>query len=153
MREENAISKGDLASRFLEVSLYRRRPLQPSLSGLQLEYVLLQVYSREAGLREAKIGFHVGQGTQDIGFRNAINVLFNCLPSVPVTLRVKDHDGSPTMASFIITDGIERIAQDPETNPLPGDYRHALALKQPWDRMLSGMRTWLSEMRPAALWP
>ena len=134
MKEEHAISKGDLASRFLELSLYRRRPLQPSLSGLQLEYVLLQIYSREEGLREAKIGFHVGQGTQDIGFRNAINILFECLPSVPVTLRVKDHDGSPTMASFIITDGIERIAQDPETNPLPGDYRHALALKQPWDR-------------------
>ena len=38
------------------------------------------------------------------------------------------------MASFIITDGIERIAQDPVTNPLPGDYRHALALKQPWDK-------------------
>ena len=134
MREGHAISKGDLASRFLELSLYRRRPLQPSLSGLQLEYVLLQAYSREQGLREAKIGFHVGQGTQDIGFRNAINVLFNCLPAIPVTLRVKDHDGSPTMASFIITDGIERIAQDPETNLLPGDYRHALALKQPWDK-------------------
>ena len=134
MKTEHAISKGDLASRFLELSLFRRRPLQASLTGLQLEYVLLQAYSRDEGLREAKIGFHVGQGTQDIGFRNAIHVLFSCLPAVPVTLRVKDHDGSPTMASFIITDGIERIAQDPETNPLPADYRHALALKQPWDK-------------------
>ena len=134
MKTEHAISEGDLASRFLELSLFRRRPLQASLTGLQLEYVLLQAYSRDEGLREAKIGFHVGQGTQDIGFRNAIHVLFSCLPAVPVTLRVKDHDGSPTMASFIITDGIERIAQDPETNPLPADYRHALALKQPWDK-------------------
>ncbi len=47
MKAEHAISKGDLASRFLELSLYRRRPLQANLSGLQLEYVLLQAYSRD----------------------------------------------------------------------------------------------------------
>ena len=120
MKAENAISSGEVASRFLDLSLYTRRPMAPRLSGLKLEYLVLQIYSRDEGLREAKIGFHVGQGTQD---RTGVQLTW-----------IKAHDGSPTMASFIITDGIERIVEDPEINPLPGDYRHALALKQPWDK-------------------
>ena len=52
------------------------------LSGLYLEYRLIQLSSRDAGQREAKIAFSVGQGTQDIGFRNEVPVLFSCLPSL-----------------------------------------------------------------------
>ena len=84
----------------------------PNLSGLKLEYAILQIYSKDAGQREVEIGFNVGQGTQDIGFRNTINILFNINPSVKVTLHIKDDDGSPAMASFLITDGIERILDD-----------------------------------------
>src|SRR5688572_24905286 len=133
MAPANVISPGEVANRFLEVALYGRRPLLRNLSGVKLEYAVLQVYSRDEGKREAKIGFHVGQGTQDLGFRNAVDVLFDCLPSVKVVFRVKDHDGSPAMASFTITDGIERIVDDPTVNPYPTDYRLTLALRQPWD--------------------
>ena len=94
------------------MQLYRNRPLLPNLSGLKLEYAVLQIYSKDAGQREAEIGFNIGQGTQDIGFRNIINILFNIKPSVKVVLHVKDDDGSPTMASFTITDGVERVPDD-----------------------------------------
>ena len=70
----------------------------PRLSGLALEYQILEIYSRDAGQRSAKIGFNVGQGTQDIGFRNDVVIVFNALPASMVTLRVKDEKGQPAMA-------------------------------------------------------
>lgn len=109
VKEEDIITAGQAANRFLEMQIYRNRPLQPNLSGLALEYAVVQIYSKDAGPREAEIGFNVGQGTQDIGFRNTIAILFEIKPSVKVTFQVKDDDGSPTMGSFLITDGIERI--------------------------------------------
>ena len=110
--EKNKLSAAQVAVRFLELQIYRNRPLLPHLSGLALEYAVLQVYCKDAGQREAEIGFHVGQGTQDIGFRNAIPILFHAKPSVKVTLQVKDEDGHPAMASFLITDAVERILDD-----------------------------------------
>jgi hypothetical protein len=56
--------------------------LLPNLSGLGLEYAVVQIYSKEAGKREVELGFNIGQGTQDIGFRNTINILFDVSPSV-----------------------------------------------------------------------
>lgn len=110
--EKNLLSAGQVANRFMEIQLYNNRPLLPNLSGLALEYAVVQLYSKDSGYREVEIGFNIGQGTQDIGFRNTINILFNIQPSVKVTLHVLDDDGSPTMASFIFSDGIERIIPD-----------------------------------------
>jgi hypothetical protein len=112
VRNEDVITEGEVANRFLEIQVYRNRPLLPRLSGLKLEYAVVQIYCKEAGQREAEIGFNIGQGTQDIGFRNTIPILFTVEPSVNVTLHVKDDDGSPAMASFIFTDGIERVISD-----------------------------------------
>ena len=126
--DDTVITAGQAANRFLELVMYRRRPMLPQLSGLPLEYAILQLNSKVAGQREARIGFHVGQGTQDLGFRNAIDVLFDCQPSVPVYFRVLDHDGSPTTASFVITDGVERLVD--ESEEWPEDYRLALARRR-----------------------
>ena len=123
--DKNKLTQAQVENRFLEMQLYRNRPLLPNLSGLKLEYAVLQIYSKDAGQREADIGFNIGQGTQDIGFRNTINILFNIKPSVKVVLHVKDDDGSPTMASFIITDGVERVPDDSIT-----DYRLTLAQQE-----------------------
>jgi len=120
--DKNKLTQGQVENRFLEMQMYRNRPLLPNLSGLKLEYAVLQIYSKDAGQREAELGFNIGQGTQDIGFRNAINILFNIRPSVKVVLHVKDDDGSPAMASFTITDGVKRFADDSTA-----DYRLTLA--------------------------
>ncbi len=127
MNPEHALSAGQLDNRFLELHLYRDRPLQPRLSGLKLEYLVLQVYSKDAGRREAQLGFNIGQGSQDIGFRNTIDILFDSRPSTRVVFRVKDADGSPTMASFVITDGVDRF-DEPEDDLTPRtDYRVTMA--------------------------
>lgn len=123
VKEKNILTPGQVANRFLEMQLYRNRPLLPNLSGLRLEYAVLQIYSKDSGQREAEIGFNIGQGTQDIGFRNTINILFNILPSVNVIFHVTDEDGSPAMASFLITDGIERILDDSVNTLAKTDFR------------------------------
>lgn len=136
--EKHLLSEGQVASRFLEIQMYQNRPLLAALSGLLLEYAVVQVYSKDAGKREAEIGFNIGQGSQDIGFRNTIPVLFDIRPSVKVLLHVKDDDGSPVMASFLITDGIERIINDSvkATNKAPVDYRFTTAQSEYWQSSL-----------------
>ena len=128
----NAISDGQVANRFLQTEMYTSRPLNPTLSGLKLEYAVVQIYSKDAGQREVKIGFNVGAGSQDIGFRNTVDILFDIKPAVKVVLHVKDDDGSPTMASFTITDDIERLLNHSED-----DYVHALTGLPPKYRELA----------------
>lgn len=104
-RPARSISKLEVANRWLDLSLFNKPPFNPQLSGLGLEYRIIQLYSRDAGKREARLGFNVGQGTQDIGFRNDTEILFNCLPSSDVTLRVLDEKGQPVTAALTIRDG------------------------------------------------
>jgi hypothetical protein len=63
---------------WLDLEMFDEPPLEPTLSGLELEYRVARLYSHDAGLREASLVFDVGQGTQDLGFRNEVPVLFDC---------------------------------------------------------------------------
>ena len=99
----------DVPDRWLDIQTFDAQPLNPTLSGLLLDYRIVQIYSRDAGKREAKISFDVGQGTQDLGFRNEINVLFECAPAVKVKLTILDDDGTPTTGQFIFRDTQGRV--------------------------------------------
>ena len=101
--------KEQLADRWLDILAYTAQPLSPKLSGLPVEYRVISLYSRDAGKREARISFNVGQGTQDLGFRNDVDVLFTVHPSVPVTLGVRDEHGAPATAGFVIRDAAGRV--------------------------------------------
>ncbi len=95
--------------RWLDVQLTTSQPLVKELSGLRLEYRLIELYSRDDGQREAKLWFDVGQGTQDLGFRNEVNVLFRCEPAVRVAVEVLDDDGRPTTGQFVFRDSLGRV--------------------------------------------
>ncbi|MBI4625195.1 MAG: CehA/McbA family metallohydrolase [Verrucomicrobia bacterium] len=97
------------ADLWLDLQSFDAQPLRPTLSGLPVEYRIVQLYSRDAGKREAKISFNVGQGTQDIGFRNEVDVLFTCRPAREIKLRVRDENGQPATASFTIRDAAKRV--------------------------------------------
>src|SRR5689334_893632 len=109
----------DAKERWAEISLYDKNPMSERLSGLGLEYRILSIYSRDAGERSAKLSFNVGQGTQDIGFRNDLTVLFTALPARKITLRVKDENGRPSMASFQIRDRLDRLYPNPAKRLAP----------------------------------
>ena len=108
-RKRGDTSPRGAADLWLDVQTFDKQPLKPALSGLKLEYRIVQLFSRDAGKREAKFSFNVGQGTQDIGFRNEVDVLFNCRPARNVTFRVGDENGQPTTASFLIRDHAGRV--------------------------------------------
>lgn len=137
MAPENALTPGQLDNRFLEVHMYQGRPLRPKLSGLGLEYTVVQIYTRTSGKKEAKIGFNVGQGSQDIGFRNTIDILFDIKPAVKVVFNIKDETNKSTMASLIITDGVGRLDNSESESYFPDDYRLARAMARHWEEPIN----------------
>jgi len=137
-KKDNLITPGEVAQRFLEIKMYHRRPMNALLSGFPLEYAIVQIYTKDAGSREARIGFNIGQGTQDLGFRDQLDILFECKPAVKVVLRVKDHDGKPTMGSFVFSDNIERVAQEADyAGSIKPDYRQQMAQGVPPGALLT----------------
>ena len=98
--------------------------MKPRLSGLLVEYRILQLYSRDVGRREATLEFNVGQGTQDLGFRSELPVLFECVPAVEVALGVKDDDGTPTTAAFVVRDKWGRVYPNPARRLAPDFFFH-----------------------------
>ncbi len=100
---------GLVPRRWLDLQMFNKQPMRERLSGLELEYRILQLFSRDAGKREAKLAFNVGQGSQDLGFRNEVDVLFNAKAATAVRLRVLDFDDKPATGSFLVRDGAGRV--------------------------------------------
>jgi len=123
-------NKTGATDRFLDVDMFRSPPMTEDLSGLRVEYVIALIYSSEAGKREATIGFDVGAGTQDLGFRGEVPVLFTIKPASLVNLSIADADGQPTTARLIFRDSqghvypsqVKRLA--PDMFFMPQIYRH-----------------------------
>lgn len=63
--------------RWLEATLVTEAPFAPELTGRRLEYRFLRLTPRQSGKREATFVFDVGQGTQDLGFRAEVPILFS----------------------------------------------------------------------------
>ena len=103
----------EVRERWADLSIYSEPPMAERLSGLPVEYEILQAYSRDRGQRSAEIALDVGQGTQDIGFRNDMLVLFDIAPTRPIPLRVLDENGEPGVASFVFKDRLGRVYPNP----------------------------------------
>jgi hypothetical protein len=115
---ENENVKGE--PRFLQLELFQSPPMTPGLSGLKVEYVLLLIYSSEAGKRVA---------TLDVEGASA-PLEFDVLPAVPVRLTLRDFDGKPTTARLTFMDALGHV-YPPQAKRLAPDlffqkqvYRH-----------------------------
>lgn len=113
-----------IPDRWLALEMFDRPPLAPTLSGLGVEYRVLQLYSRDAGERDAKMSFNVGQGTQDLGFRNEVDVLFKARPATSVTLEVLDEKGEPTTGAFLVRDEQGRVYPSQAKRLAPDFFFH-----------------------------
>jgi hypothetical protein len=120
-----SVKLADVPNRWLDIMTFDQQPLVAKLSGLALEYRIVQIYSRDKGKREATIGFNVGQGTQDTGFRNEIAILFECEPAVRVKLSVLDDDGKPTTGQFTFRDKLNRVYPSQSRRLAPDFFFHA----------------------------
>jgi hypothetical protein len=106
-------------SRWMALNMWDKPPLQPTLSGLEIEYRILQIYSRDHGQREASLEAVTDAGIQDLGFRSTLPILFNCAASQAVKLRIHDSNGLPATASMVIRDKLGRIYPTQSKRALP----------------------------------
>lgn len=118
---KDQIDKPEQGDRFLDVEMFTSRPMTGELSGLEVEYAIALVHSNESGKREATIVFDIGQGTQDLGFRSELPVLFDVRPALPVQLSIRDTDGAPTTAKLTIRDHTGRV-YPPQAKRLAPDF-------------------------------
>lgn len=119
--DKNPKDDPKIAERFLGVEVYTQPPMTDTLSGLKVEYAIALIYSTESGKREATIGFDIGQGNQDLGFRGETPVLFEVKPAIPVKVNVTDFDGKPTTGRFLITDAQGHV-YPPQAKRLAPDF-------------------------------
>ena len=106
---QNHAEKVEIADRWMDLQMFNAQPLRRDLSGLALEYRIIHIFSSAAGQREAKFMFNVGQGSQDIGFRNEVDILFAAQATRDIKLKVRDEKGEPTVGAFLIRDAAGRI--------------------------------------------
>jgi hypothetical protein len=130
------ISQRDVLQRWLDVGMFDSPPLSRQLSGLTLEYRVVELFSRDSGKREANLSFDVGQGTQDLGFRNEVNLLFDCQPCVRVKLEVIDDDGTPTTGHFTIRDARGRVYPARSRRLAPDFFFHDQVYRQNSEEIL-----------------
>ena len=118
--KQNENTRGEI-DRFLDVEMFGSPPMTRNLSGLEVEYAIALIYSSEAGKREATIGFDVGAGTQDLGFRGEVPALFEVRPAIPVRINIRDSNGGPTAARLIFRDPSGRV-YPPQAKRLAPDF-------------------------------
>jgi hypothetical protein len=137
------VSAGEVGKRFLDLMMYGSQPLVRDLSGLALEYRIMQLYCRDAGRKDASLGFSLwrdgsenvrdGSGKQigkqmrrrEVARSNTIPVFFESIPAVLVRLQVRDHDGKPTTAAFTIRDTNGRVYPSQSRRLAPDFFFHA----------------------------
>src|SRR5262245_50877203 len=111
--DPKVVSVGEVGKRFLDLQMLNSQPLVPDLSGLELEYRILQVYCRDSGRKEAALGFGLWreverkdpQGVvhrvrEPVAHGDRVTFDLESAPAVLVKLRVRDHDGTPVMGAF-----------------------------------------------------
>ncbi|MFM7592056.1 MAG: CehA/McbA family metallohydrolase [Isosphaeraceae bacterium] len=103
------LNKGKPDDRFIDISVRNDATLSDRLSGLILEYKLLDISSSQAGNREAILQFDVGEGTKDLASRFEIPVLFQIARAEPVAISVLDETGQKSVARLEIRDTQGRV--------------------------------------------
>jgi hypothetical protein len=104
-----AVDAAEARHRWIALAMYDLQPMTAKLSGLGVEYRILQIYSRDVGAREASLIADCGFAEEDLGFRSTLPVLFHCSPAHVLTLRLADEHGAPCMASLLVRDSLRRV--------------------------------------------
>jgi hypothetical protein len=123
--DPRVVSVGEVGKRFLDLMMYSGQPLVTNLSGLELEYRIVQLYCRDSGRKEAALQFALDQNKKRLSGGTPLPLIFDSSPAVLVQLRVQDYDGKrvrdgrPVMASFTFADSLGRIYPSPSRRLAP----------------------------------
>ena len=114
-----AVDAVEAQSRWMGLNTWDQPPMEPTLSSLELEYRILQIYSRDQGRREASIETIAGAGEQDLGYRSTVAILFDCAAAHAIKLNLRDDASVPAAASLAITDKLGRVYPAQSKRALP----------------------------------
>jgi hypothetical protein len=123
--DPKVVSVGEVGKRFLDVMMFKSQPLVRDLSGLELEYRIVQIYCRDSGRKEATFQFSLDEGKKRIASGQPLRIDFEAAPAVLVRLRVTDDDGKsqrdarPIVAAFTFRDGLGRVYPSPSRRLAP----------------------------------
>lgn len=100
------VPKGEqskIAERWLDIAPVQSNPLLVRLSGLELEYRVLQLYCRDQGDRQGKLIVKLGSKEAELP------LAIHAKASTPVSFQVRDEKGEPCMGCFEIRDERNRV--------------------------------------------
>ncbi len=123
--DPKVVSVGEVGKRFLDVMMFVGQPLVRDLSGLELEYRIVQIYCRDSGRKEATLQFNLNEGKKQITSGQPLRIDFESAPAVLVRLRVIDDDGQsqrdgrPVVAAFTFRDHLGRVYPSPSRRLAP----------------------------------
>lgn len=129
--DPKVVSVGEVGKRFLDLMMHTSQPLVRDLSGLELEYRILQIYCRDAGRKEASIGFGLfkDKAREPVSASTERTLLFEAQPAVLVRLRIVDptqkadvkgpKPSPPAMGAFTFTDSMGRVYPSPSRRLAP----------------------------------
>ena len=107
--------------RWMDIQMANKQPMKAHLSGLELEYRVLQLYAKEAGKREAKLASMWARARRTSASATRSTSCSRSRPRAKVTLRVLDSNDKPTTGSFLISDERQRVYPS-QTKRLAPDF-------------------------------
>lgn len=95
--------------RWLDATFFTRAPMQKTLSGLGVDYMLVSLYSRDGGKHDARFSFAVGGDDQNANYQGDCAISFTSSPAREITLRIRDDKGAPCTAALLIKDAAGHV--------------------------------------------
>jgi hypothetical protein len=105
--------QSQVAERWLDVAALQSQPLLTKLSGLDLEYRVLQLYCRDPGEHDGKLQIKLA------GKQAEMPLHLVAKPATKVTFQVREVDGTPCMGCFDIRDERGRVYPSPAKRLAP----------------------------------
>jgi hypothetical protein len=114
----NFSGSADYGHRWMGCKFFAGPPSMDQLSGIPLEYRIVEIFSRDRGHKSAYLQAYLGYGPP-VFMRYALIkpagylANFECLPSQDVTLQIADWDAAGCFAGLVIKDEIGRLYPAP----------------------------------------
>jgi hypothetical protein len=114
----NLFGPKDYAQRWMGFKFYTNHPIDRQLSGIPLEYCIVEIFSRDRGHKSAYLQAYAGGGPpiflrysmlKPTGFEAD----FDCLSSREVTFQIVDWDGKGCYAALTVNDEAGRLYPAP----------------------------------------